>query len=78
MGQLGNKHFAVATIIAIIFIAAMLRGVGIALIALTGLFTWAIKTYFHRRLGGITGDIFGAVSELTETFALVFLALGAR
>ena len=56
----------------------MLRGVGIALIALIGLFTWAIKTYFHRRLGGITGDIFGAVSELTETFALVFLALGAR
>jgi len=78
IGQLGSKHVAVATIIAIIFIAAMLRGVGIALIALTGLFTWAIKTYFHRRLGGITGDIFGAVSELTETFALVFLALGAR
>jgi adenosylcobinamide-GDP ribazoletransferase len=78
MGQLGNKHVAVATIIAIIFVAAMLRGVGIALIALIGLFTWAIKTYFHRRLGGITGDIFGAVSELTETFALVFLALGAR
>jgi len=78
IGQLGSKHVAVATIIAIIFVAAMLRGVGIALIALTGLFTWAIKTYFHRRLGGITGDIFGAVSELTETFALVFLALGAR
>ena len=78
IGQLGSKHVAVATIIAIIFIAAMLRGVGIALIALIGLFTWAIKTYFHRRLGGITGDIFGAVSELTETFALVFLALGAR
>jgi adenosylcobinamide-GDP ribazoletransferase len=78
IGQLGSKHVAVATIIAIIFGAAMLRGVGIALIALTGLFTWAIKTYFHRRLGGITGDIFGAVSELTETFALVFLALGAR
>ena len=78
IGQLGSKHVAVATIIAIIFVAAMLRGMGIALIALTGLFTWAIKTYFHRRLGGITGDIFGAVSELTETFALVFLALGAR
>jgi cobalamin synthase len=29
-------------------------------------------------LGGLTGDTFGAVEELSETSVLVFLALGAR
>jgi adenosylcobinamide-GDP ribazoletransferase len=78
IGHLENKHVAVASVISVMLLAVILRAGGIALILLTGLFTWAIKTYFHRRLGGINGDIFGAVGELTETFALVFLALGAR
>ena len=78
IGHLKNKHVAVASIISVMLLAVILRAGGIALILLTGLFTWAIKTYFHRRLGGINGDIFGAVGELTETFALVFLALGGR
>ncbi len=78
IGPLENKHVAVASIISVMLLGVILRAGGIALILLTGLFTWAIKTYFHRRLGGINGDIFGAVGELTETFALVFLALGAR
>jgi adenosylcobinamide-GDP ribazoletransferase len=78
MGHLENKHVAVASVISVMLLAVILRAGSIAVILLTGLFTWAIKTYFHRRLGGINGDIFGAVGELTETFALVFLALGAR
>jgi len=41
-------------------------------------FTLASKKYFHRRLGGVTGDTFGAVGELSETSVLVIIALGAR
>jgi adenosylcobinamide-GDP ribazoletransferase len=78
IGHLESKHVAVATVISVILVAAILRGTGIALIFLTGVFTWLVKTYFHRRLGGVTGDIFGAVGELSETSVLIFLALGAR
>jgi adenosylcobinamide-GDP ribazoletransferase len=78
IGHLETKHVALASLVAIILVTVILRVRGLALIFLTALFTWLVKAYFHRRLGGISGDIFGAVSELTETFVLVFLALGAR
>jgi cobalamin synthase len=44
----------------------------------TALFSVASRKYFHRRLGGVTGDTCGAVGELSETSVLVLLALGAR
>jgi adenosylcobinamide-GDP ribazoletransferase len=76
--QLNSKHFFVATLIAAVSVTAILRGVGIAMMVWVAIFTLAAKKFFHRRLGGVTGDTFGAVGELSETSALVFLALGAR
>jgi adenosylcobinamide-GDP ribazoletransferase len=39
------------------------------------LFTWGLKWWFHLKLGGITGDIIGCVSELNEIlFLLMVLA----
>ncbi len=39
-------------------------------------FTWGTKRWFHRKLGGITGDVIGCVSELNELLCLlVMLAL---
>jgi adenosylcobinamide-GDP ribazoletransferase len=37
------------------------------------LFTWGCKAWFHRRLGGVTGDVIGCVSELNEISALLAL-----
>ena len=35
------------------------------------LFTWGLKLWFHRKLGGITGDVIGCVSELNEILSLL-------
>jgi adenosylcobinamide-GDP ribazoletransferase len=78
INHLETKHVVFATFITLILLAAILRGAGIALMVWTAVFSLASKKYLHSRLGGVTGDTFGAVGELSETSVLVFLALGAR
>jgi adenosylcobinamide-GDP ribazoletransferase len=73
--HLQTKHFVFATLLTLLLVAAIFRGNGIFMMAWVAVFTMASKNYFHRRLGGVTGDIFGAVGELSETSAMVLLAL---
>jgi adenosylcobinamide-GDP ribazoletransferase len=75
---LAPRHFVLASLITVLFAAVTLRATGVALLAWVTVFTLASKSYFHRRLGGVTGDIFGAVGELSETSVLVFVALAGR
>jgi len=35
--------------------------------------TWGVKTWSHRRLGGVTGDVIGCASEINEIFCLLLL-----
>jgi adenosylcobinamide-GDP ribazoletransferase len=76
--HLATKYFLFATFISLLLVAAILHETGIAMMAWVAIFTLASKIYFHRRLGGVTGDTFGAVGELSETSVMVFLALGSR
>lgn len=76
--HLDNQDVVFATFITLILVAAILHGSGVAIMVWVAIFSLACKKYFHRRLGGVTGDTFGAVGELSETSVLVFLALGAR
>jgi adenosylcobinamide-GDP ribazoletransferase len=46
---------------------------GLMVIATLWLFTWGMRRYFIRRLGGISGDIIGFASELNEIFCLLLL-----
>jgi adenosylcobinamide-GDP ribazoletransferase len=36
-------------------------------------FTWGLQGWFHRRLGGVTGDVIGCVNELNEILCLLLL-----
>jgi adenosylcobinamide-GDP ribazoletransferase len=73
--HLQTKHFLMATVLALLLVAPIFRWNGIFMMAWVGIFAMASKSYFHRRLGGVTGDTFGAVGELSETSVMVLLAL---
>lgn len=76
--RLASKHVLYATFITVILAAAVMRSTGVALMALVALLTLAAKNYLHRRLGGLTGDTFGAIGELSETSTWVLVALGPQ
>ena len=70
-----TKHLLLATLLTLLLVAAIWRRNGIVMMAWVAIFATASKSYFHRRLGGVTGDTFGAVEELSETSVMVLLAL---
>ena len=47
---------------------------GLAVFFVSMLFTGLIKAWFHRRIGGVTGDVIGCASELNEILALVLIS----
>jgi adenosylcobinamide-GDP ribazoletransferase len=63
--------FAGATTLAGAWFLLGLRGIYCCLVIY--LFTWGFKWWFHRKLGGISGDIIGCASELNEILALLMV-----
>ncbi len=64
---------ATAAALAISFLFGGLAGP--LLLGAAGLLVWGLSRYFRRRLGGVTGDVYGAVNEIVETATLGCLAL---
>lgn len=76
--RLGTKHLVLATLATLVLVAVPLRERALIMMTVIALFSFASRKYFHRRLGGVTGDTFGAVGEVSEAAVLLGLALGAR
>ncbi len=49
---------------------------GPAALLVAGLLALALRAWFNKRLGGVTGDLLGAASEIIETSVLVLTAAG--
>lgn len=47
---------------------------GLIVLFVVMLSTWLLKTWFHHRLGGITGDVIGCINELNEILALIVIS----
>jgi adenosylcobinamide-GDP ribazoletransferase len=78
IAHMAPKHFLFATVAAGILITEILQVAGLAMMIWVAAFTTAWKRYLHRRLGGVTGDTFGAVGELSEASVFFLLALADR
>ena len=78
IAHLEGRHLAGATLVTLMVLAAAAQLFGIATMIAVALLTLAVRLYFHRRLGGITGDICGATGELSETSVLLLCAYGLK
>jgi len=57
-------------------IAFLLMGVkGILVVIGIGLFSLGYRSFFIKRLGGVTGDVLGAANELAELLCLILLVV---
>jgi adenosylcobinamide-GDP ribazoletransferase len=70
-----HEHFVAALCWALILVLLFsgLRGLFIGVFV--GLATLGCQTYFHRRLGGITGDVLGATNEMSEALVLILATM---
>jgi adenosylcobinamide-GDP ribazoletransferase len=67
-------HLLWATLLALGLVTIFSGQLGLWIAFWVSLSTLVSRSYFHRRLGGVTGDTFGAVGEMTETLSLVIFA----
>jgi adenosylcobinamide-GDP ribazoletransferase len=73
VGGTGVLQFGVAGLITLVIAGLLLGGRGLFCCLAVYLFTWGLKGWFHRRLGGVTGDVIGCASELNEILCLLVL-----
>lgn len=74
IGGAGKIQLLLAGIISLVAGWFLFGYTGIILFIAAAILTQLLKMWFHRRLGGITGDVIGCISELNEITALVLIA----
>jgi len=65
----------IAAVLAGIIATALLGGMGLILVCFVGLFMLLYNSFFKRTFGGVTGDILGAATEMTEVVSLLVLLI---
>jgi adenosylcobinamide-GDP ribazoletransferase len=68
--RMGRREYLISTILALVLAASLLGLRGVFILGANGLLGYGIRQYFHRRLGGITGDVLGATNEASEVISL--------
>ena len=73
VGGAGTVQLLIAGLITVAAAGLLLGTRGFYCFVVCYLCTWGLKSWFHRRLGGVTGDVIGAAGELSEIVGLLMM-----
>lgn len=65
-----SYRFALATLLTLAVAIGLARWQGVILMAITGLIALGMGYFFKVRLRGLTGDVYGAIKEVSEAIIL--------
>jgi adenosylcobinamide-GDP ribazoletransferase len=71
-GQVTQQQLVISTG-GVALLSLFLGWKGLAVVMLSAFFVFLLSRWYHKKIGGITGDVIGATGELTEIF--VYLAI---
>ena len=71
----GIKEFLLATIFALSVSVILLSWKGLVYAGIIFIAAYLLTAFFKRKLGGVTGDVFGFQSEISEVVYLVLVTL---
>ena len=71
--SIGLTEVLIATVLTLIAAGGLFGLRGWLIVGCNGLLAHGIRYGFHRRLGGITGDILGATNETSEVFSMMLV-----
>ena len=72
-----RRQIVVALLVALLATFALAGPMGILLAVVASTVAWAVGAWASRQLGGVTGDVYGAIIEIAEVSILVLAALMA-
>jgi len=75
--QATTRELLWAIVLAVPFLAFG-KAVALLICPVAAFLWWIMVLYFHRRLGGVTGDTLGGMNEVTEIVVLAAVGLVER
>ncbi len=70
---LGWRQLTIATVVAVTAALVLLNWLGLLLLAITWLAATLLARFAVARIGGLTGDVYGAICEVTETVLIIVI-----
>lgn len=71
----GRRELLPSTAVTVVVALVLLGFKGLIFVGLNALLNHGIKAFFHRGLGGITGDVLGATNEVSEVLCLAMICV---